>query len=181
MNKALAVTNWQAPLRYDWKNCSELRQDWNFVSVSEKEIYHWSLRESRAGRMFSSPLLQALILTVSNDHRPLFMIIQNSIEFESMKEYQTWCTALHIHSLTHICSAGPARSVGCAIRLVFRRSQVRSSGQAQSFVEIWSWNNFYGHSLPTADSSKAVVSYWRKYGQYLLSAKEACSGTVWIG
>ena len=26
----------------------------------------------------------------------------------------------------------------------------------------WSWNNFYGHSLPTADSSRAVVSYWRK-------------------
>ena len=26
----------------------------------------------------------------------------------------------------------------------------------------WSWNHFYGHSLLTADSSRAVVSDWRK-------------------
>ena len=25
----------------------------------------------------------------------------------------------------------------------------------------WSCNNFYGHSLPSADSRRAVVSYWR--------------------
>ena len=31
------------------------------------------------------------------------------------------------------------------------------------FIEIWSWNNFYGHRFPTTDSSRAVVSYWRKY------------------
>ena len=29
-----------------------------------------------------------------------------------------------------------------------------------AFVEIWSWNYFYGHFLPTADSSRS----WRKYG-----------------
>ena len=29
-------------------------------------------------------------------------------------------------------------------------------------------HNFYGHSLPTADSSGAVVSYWRKYGHLAL-------------
>ena len=34
-------------------------------------------------------------------------------------------------------------------------------GPAHSFVEIWSWNYFYGHSLPTTDSSRAVVSCWR--------------------
>ena len=32
----------------------------------------------------------------------------------------------------------------------------------------WSWNNFYGHSLPTAESCMAVVSYWRKYGHLVL-------------
>ena len=31
-------------------------------------------------------------------------------------------------------------------------------GLAHSFVEIWSWNYFYGHSLPTTDSSRAFVS-----------------------
>ena len=34
-------------------------------------------------------------------------------------------------------------------------------GLSHSFVEIWSWNYFYGHSLPTTDSSRAVVSCWR--------------------
>ena len=37
-----------------------------------------------------------------------------------------------------------------------------------SFVEIWSWNNFYGHSLSTAYSSRAVDSYWQKYGHLVL-------------
>ena len=27
-------------------------------------------------------------------------------------------------------------------------------------VEYWSWNHFYGQFLPSADSSRAVVSYW---------------------
>ena len=31
-----------------------------------------------------------------------------------------------------------------------------------SFMEIWSWNIFYGHFLPYADSRRAVVSFWRK-------------------
>ena len=36
---------------------------------------------------------------------------------------------------------------------------------ATFFYWDWSWNNFYGHSLPTAaDSSWAVVSYWQKNG-----------------
>ena len=30
------------------------------------------------------------------------------------------------------------------------------------FFEIWSWNIFYDHSLPSTDSRKAVVSFWRK-------------------
>ena len=37
-----------------------------------------------------------------------------------------------------------------------------------SFVEIRSWNNFFGHSLPITDSSSAVVSYWWKYGHFVL-------------
>ena len=28
--------------------------------------------------------------------------------------------------------------------------------------------NCYGHSLPTADSSRPVVNYWRKYGHLVL-------------
>ena len=33
----------------------------------------------------------------------------------------------------------------------------------------WSWNNFYGHSLPSADSRRAVVSkIWWKNGHWVL-------------
>ena len=35
-------------------------------------------------------------------------------------------------------------------------------GWQHFFVEIWSWNIFYGHSLSSADSRRAVVSFWRK-------------------
>ena len=32
----------------------------------------------------------------------------------------------------------------------------------------WSWNHFYSHSLPTTDSSRAVVSYWWKDVHFVL-------------
>ena len=31
-----------------------------------------------------------------------------------------------------------------------------------SFMEIWSWNFFYGHSLSSTDSGRVVVSFWQK-------------------
>ena len=33
---------------------------------------------------------------------------------------------------------------------------------ATFFRGDWSWNIFYGYSLPSADSRRAVVSFWRK-------------------
>ena len=48
------------------------------------------------------------------------------------------------------------------IRLACGRSRVQSSGPATFFSGDWSWNHFYGRSLPTANSSRAVVSYWQK-------------------
>ena len=42
------------------------------------------------------------------------------------------------------------------------RSQVGSSGPATFFCGSGSRNHFYGHSHPSTDSSRAVVSYWRK-------------------
>ena len=48
------------------------------------------------------------------------------------------------------------------VRPACRRLRVRSWGPATFFCGDWSGNHFYGHSLPTPDSSRAVVSYWRK-------------------
>ena len=36
------------------------------------------------------------------------------------------------------------------------------------FGGYWSWDNFYSHSLSTAESSKAVVINWQKYVLFLL-------------
>ena len=41
------------------------------------------------------------------------------------------------------------------------RSRDGSSGPATFFRGDWSWNHFYGHSFSSADSSRAVVNYWR--------------------
>ena len=37
-----------------------------------------------------------------------------------------------------------------------------SPRSATFFRGDWSWNIFYGHSFPSADSRRAVVSFWRK-------------------
>ena len=63
----------------------------------------------------------------------------------------------------HQSEAGPGGSVGCAVRLETRRSRVQPPPRSATFFHgDWSWNVFYGHSLPSADSRRAVVSFWRK-------------------
>ena len=52
---------------------------------------------------------------------------------------------------------------GCAVRLETRRSRVQPPPRSATFFRgDWSWNTFYSHSLPSADSRRAVVSFWRK-------------------
>ena len=41
-------------------------------------------------------------------------------------------------------------------------SIIGPAGSATFLRGDWSWNIFYGHSLPSADSKRAVVSFWRK-------------------
>ena len=58
---------------------------------------------------------------------------------------------------------GLGGSVGCAVRLETRRSRVQPPPMSATFFHgDWSWNIFYSHSLPSADSRRAVVSFWRK-------------------
>ena len=71
-----------------------------------------------------------------------------------------------ISSICHLLNlpgAGLGGSVGCAVRLETRRSRVQPPPRSATFFRgDWSWNIFYGHSLPSADSRRAVVSFWRK-------------------
>ena len=63
----------------------------------------------------------------------------------------------------HFDMAGLGGSVGCAVRLETRRSRVQPPPRSATFFRgDWSWNIFYDHSLPSADSRRAVVSFWRK-------------------
>ena len=44
------------------------------------------------------------------------------------------------------------------VRLMIRRSRARfPSGPGTFFPGDWSWNIFYGHSFPSADSRRAVI------------------------
>ena len=53
--------------------------------------------------------------------------------------------------------------VGCAIWLKTSMSWVQPLPRSATFFRgDWSWNIFYGHSLPSADLRRAVVSFWRK-------------------
>ena len=57
--------------------------------------------------------------------------------------------------------AGPGSLVGCGppgIQTV--AGLILETGSI--LCGDWSWNHFYSHSLPTTDSSRAVVSYWWK-------------------
>ena len=38
-----------------------------------------------------------------------------------------------------------------------------TAGSAKFFRGDWSWNMFYGHFLPFADSRRTVDSFWRKH------------------
>ena len=62
---------------------------------------------------------------------------------------------------------GLGGSVWCALRLETRRSWVQPPPRSATFFHgDWSQNIFYSHSLPSTDSRKAVVSFWRKNVHY---------------
>ena len=68
---------------------------------------------------------------------------------------------------------GLGGSVGCAVWQETRRSRVQPPPRSATFFRgDWSWNIFYGHSLPSADSRRAVVSFWWKNVQILVNRLE---------
>ena len=61
-------------------------------------------------------------------------------------------------------SRGLGGSVGYTVWLEIRRLHVQPPPRLATFFRgDWSWNIFYGHSLPSSDSRRAILSFWRKY------------------
>ena len=62
-------------------------------------------------------------------------------------------------------------------------SHCRSRGCEFNPGGDWSWNNFYGHSPPSADSRRVVGSYKRKYVHKVLVIRwvKLAQEKVWIG
>ena len=99
--------------------------------------------------------------------------------------YYTQCTAMISHlfhvGCVQVNPSGLGGSVGCAVRLETRRSRVQSPPKSATFFRgDWSWNIFYGHSLPSADSRRAVVE---RMCTILVNCLEeyACPVNVWLG
>ena len=71
------------------------------------------------------------------------------------------------------------------VRLVIRQSGVRSRpSPARFFHGDWSWNIFYGHFLLSADSRRAVVSFWWKnvHKSWLTAQRtKPAQEKVWLG
>ena len=69
-------------------------------------------------------------------------------------------------------TAGLGGSVGCAVRLETRRSQVQPPPRSATFFHWdWSWNIFYSHSLPFRFFKKGGCHFLaKKCAQYWLTA-----------
>ena len=84
---------------------------------------------------------------------------------QSLPSLFKWWPYVDLYRQGQICSpfADLGGSVGCAVRSETRRSRVQPPLRSATFFRgEWSWNIFNGHSLPSADSRKAIVSFQRK-------------------
>ena len=93
--------------------------------------------------------------------------LENSWQFQLDKSVQYSRKNICIHGsnirkrITNP-NAGPGGSVGCISAWFSDGCGIDPMAGKTYFCGDWSWNPFYGYSLPTPDSSRAVASYWWK-------------------
>ena len=78
--------------------------------------------------------------------------------------WTSWNTRVPLFWVLHIYTmdrTGPVSAVGKASWLQIQGSQVQSRPDPILGGD-WSWNKYYGHSPPSADSRRVVVSYKQK-------------------
>ena len=128
--------------------------DFKIMSSNLLRVYHTNLlwilsASSQTGYGYVQPVLMHQGL-----YCPLLESMATVVYVKKQRMLRSDCTDL---------DRGLGGSVGCAVRLETRRSRVQPPPRSATFFRgDWSWNIFYGHSLPSADSRRAVVSFWRK-------------------
>ena len=87
--------------------------------------------------------------------------LQRCNQFKMLTLFFLWFLYIYI-------AAGFGSSVGCALDWWSGGREFEAPVPATFFRWDWSWNLFYGHSLPSADSRREVVSYLRKNVHWVL-------------
>ena len=99
------------------------------------------------------------VVVVRMKKKIVYLAIHNATSFDS----DLTARMCRLIQLVAGHTAGVDGSVGCAVWLETRRSRVQPPPRSAIFFRgYWSWNIFYGHSLPSVDSKRAVVGFWRK-------------------
>ena len=85
--------------------------------------------------------------------------------------YLWWKLTFLFQYYTSLCTKGVGGIIECLSNhesLDHTTDMRTPPGPATFFSGDWSWNIFYGHSLPSADSRRAVVSFLRLIMKYCL-------------
>ena len=143
---------------------------WNYFSVSYNGGSYMS--GHFIWNLWKNQPLVSFINFIWNDHECKILFFIHVWLLNITLSRMVWCRYLPVTKCYVMCSHiifmtchYPLNwsDVGCAVRLETRRSRVQPLPRSATFFRgDWSWNIFYSHSLTSADSRKAVVSFWWK-------------------
>ena len=138
------VTLWQHPCQpciFYWTTVNFKSDKIQFkIVIWETESFSrghfiWNLWDTSKAR---------LINFIWNDHECKILYIWPNMPLKFLQKWPRWLSRTRV-------------------RLMIRRSRTQSPpAPATLFRGDWSWNIFCGHFLPSADSRRAIVSFWRK-------------------
>ena len=125
----------------------------------------WSVHFNFCNHNPSTDSRKALISSCFVAKFPLYNLNNSTVKLRWAIWGLSWPSCYFIHEL-----ALDARPTGD-----WEIAGLTPAGLATFFHGEWSWNIFYGHSLPSAESRRAVVSFWQRNAhntQYWLTAYE---------
>ena len=107
----------------------------------------------------------------------LFYTAANQVKLEQVDGMPSHIPApAPSHIYVHIrIPIGLGGSVGCAVRLETRRLRVQPPPRSATFFRgDWSWNIFYGHSLPSTAWRLIMKYFLRSFSPFRWFKKGSC-------